>query len=880
MKKLLSLLVSSVLVIELLPMSVFAVSSDFSDVTYSDPSREAINFLKENDVVEGYGDGTFKSLNKINRAEFLKIVVGSLDDFDVRKENGKDCFTDVKDEWFARYVCYAKSKGIVGGYSDGSFKPANNINFAEASKIVVNAFDFDESEISQRDPWYRAFVEPLAEQKAIPMSISDLDKSIARGEMAEVIFRIKDETNDEKSLKYYDLEGVPVAGQSCDVLKEYFETSRRSYEDVYYLEEEADMAAPRALSDSVDTGAAASSKTLSGGESITSGSDEYSTTNIQVQGVDEADFVKNDGKYIYIVNDGSIRIIEAYPTEDMHEVVRFDMSEKNMTPAEIYLSGDLLTVIGNKYTYDEVYPLEGESADALAREFWYPEFHEERTVVEIYNLDNIVEPKLKRKLEFDGYYSESRRVGDTMYLVLNKYGYGYGFYSPVKDTLEPEMLLPRYTDSMRRAELAPHDEEQFLADCEDITYFPRVRDLNYVIAIAIPLKSTKDIVAEVMLGSSENIYSSVENLYIASTNYDSGENFYHDWDNAKTMVYRYSLSPSSIEYKSRGKVPGTILNQFSMDEHENYFRIATTTGDLWGDGENVSKNNLYVLSANMDIVGSITDIAPGEKIYSTRFIGDRGYMVTFKKVDPLFALDLSDPKNPKILGKLKIPGYSDYIHPYDENHIIGFGKDAVEAEEELSSRRNLAEGFAWYQGMKIALFDVTDPTNPKQMFSEVIGDRGTHSELLYDHKALLFDREKNLLAFPVQVAEIDRSNCIDLNDCVLPANTYGETVFEGAYVYSLDLENGFKLRGKITHYSPEDEEFLKQGDYWYGDYMKQIHRILYIGSNLYTVADGGIKASDINTAKEKNFVELQPALKYDDEIYEEGVGGVLRKMFR
>lgn len=849
MKKLLSILTLFISAVGFLPGSAFAVASDFTDVSYSDPSREAINYLKENDVVEGYGDGTFKSLNKINRAEFLKIVVGSLDDFDVRKENGKNCFSDVKDEWFAKYVCSAKAKGIVSGYADGSFKPANNINFAEASKIVVNAFDFDQSEISQRDPWYRAFVEPLADEKAIPMSISDLDKLIARGEMAEVIFRIKDESNDEESLKFYDLEGTPIAGQSCDVLKNYFEDSQKGYGDIYYLEEE--MAAPRTLSDSADTGAA--SKTLSSSENAVAGSDEYSTTNIQVQGVDEADFVKNDGKYIYIVNDGSIRIIEAYPASFMREVVRFDMSEKNMTPAEIYLSGDLLTVIGNKYTYDEVYPLDVEGAVSLIREFWYPGFHTERTVVEIYDLDDIAEPKLKRKLEFDGYYSQSRRVGDTMYLVLNKYNYGYYPLSE-GDVMDPEILLPRYSDSKAVG------EERFLAGCEDITYFPRVRDINYVIAVAIPLKSVKSITAEVMLGSSENIYSSTENLYIASTNYDSDGNFYHDWNNSKTMVYRYSLSPSSIEYKSRGKVPGTILNQFSMDEHEDYFRIATTTGSLWGDGADVSKNNLFILDANMNIVGSITDIAPGEKIYSTRFMGDRGYMVTFKKIDPLFAFDLSDPRNPKILGKLKIPGYSDYIHPYDENHIIGFGKDAVDAEEELNIRRNLAEGFAWYQGMKIALFDVTDPANPKQMFVENIGDRGTESELLYDHKALLFDREKNLLAFPVQVAEVEGG---------ADANTYGQTVFEGAYVYSLDLENGFKLRGKITHYSPEDEAFLKQGDYWYGDYLKKIRRILYIGETLYTVADGGVKASDLNTIDERSFIELKPTLQYDDTIYEE-----------
>ena len=176
------------------------------------------------------------------------------------------------------------------------------------------------------------------------------------------------------------------------------------------------------------------------------------------------------------------------------------------------------------------------------------------------------------------------------------------------------------------------------------------------------------------------------------------------------------------------------------------------------------------------------------------------------------------------------------------------------------ARRSL--DFAWYQGMKIALFDVTDPTAPRQLFSELIGDRGTNSELLYDHKALLFDREKNLLAFPVQVAVVeDKENP--------PANAYGQTVFDGVYVYTLDLEDGFKLRGKISHYTSEDEDFIKQGSFWYGDQLKKIRRILYIGQNLYTVAEGGIKASDINSTEEKNFLQLETPLQYDDQIYEE-----------
>lgn len=162
--------------------------------------------------------------------------------------------------------------------------------------------------------------------------------------------------------------------------------------------------------------------------------------------------------------------------------------------------------------------------------------------------------------------------------------------------------------------------------------------------------------------------------------------------------------------------------------------------------------NVYILDEALKVAGRIEDIAPGERIYSVRFMGDRAYMVTFKQVDPLFAIDLKDPKAPKILGALNIPGYSDYLHPYDGNHIIGFGKDTVEKGS-----------MAYYQGMKPAVFDVSDVAHPKEKFKEIIGGRGTESELLHNHKALLFDREKNLLAFPVTVMETEKVSLKEKN---------------------------------------------------------------------------------------------------------------------
>jgi uncharacterized secreted protein with C-terminal beta-propeller domain len=251
-------------------------------------------------------------------------------------------------------------------------------------------------------------------------------------------------------------------------------------------------------------------------------------------------------------------------------------------------------------------------------------------------------------------------------------------------------------------------------------------------------------------------------------------------------------------------------------------------------------------------------------------------MVTYKQVDPLFVIDLKDAENPKVLGQLKIPGFSEYLHPYDENHIIGFGKDTVEDDY----------GNALMQGMKVAIFDVSDVTKPVQKFVEIIGDRGTYSELLNNHKALLFDKEKELLAFPIEVIEkVDPANmdcnkyrydtcpsycysrciptsctqdsegratctndCSGLGSCYNPDYEQYTTTFSGAMVYKINLTDGLKLKGKITHYSNED--ILKMGSYWPYDYEKQIQRIIYMGDYLYSISQGMVKSSTMDTVED------------------------------
>jgi inhibitor of cysteine peptidase len=358
------------------------------------------------------------------------------------------------------------------------------------------------------------------------------------------------------------------------------------------------------------------------------------------------------------------------------------------------------------------------------------------------------------------------------------------------------------------------------------------------------------------LGAGQNIYASQQNLYVAVTRYQPPEilpmteirggsavaakSVAAPANSQNTVIYKFSLDNGNTTYISRGEVPGTLLNQFSMDEQGKHFRVATTKGDVWRNDENTSKNNVYVLDEMLNITGRVEDMAPGEKIYSVRFLGDRAYVVTFKTVDPLFVLDLKDPTRPRILGALKIPGYSDYLHPYDENHIIGFGKDTVEMK-----------GNAYYQGMKMAMFDVSDVSHPKQMFVETIGDRGTDSELLRNHKALLFSREKNLLAFPVTVMEVKDDGTAGNGG--KDALAYGQFAFQGAYVYSIDMAKGFLLRGKITHLSEED--YLKAGNYNY-DMSKNVERILYIKDMLYTLSQRMIRANGMSDLKEMGALEI------------------------
>ena len=564
---------------------------------------------------------------------------------------------------------------------------------------------------------------------------------------------------------------------------------------------------------------------------------DYSGTNVQVRGVDEADVVKTDGKFIYQVNEQKVTIIRAYPADEMEIVKTIEFADKNFTPQELYVDNKHLVVIGSTnynmpIPQPEQAPVEKRAQQAMP----YPPFLVQNTVkTVIFDTTDKTNITKIRETELDGTYISSRKIGSSLYLAANKY---IDYY-----TIEnAQPTTPAFRDSAGSGKFTD-------IRCEDIKYFPGSPEPNYLMIASLDLeKPGEQIEVSTYLGAGQNLYASVQNLYVVVTQFDTpvrestikqkAARLIRPQYQSNTAIYKFGLDKGKSSYLGKGEVSGTILNQFSMDEYNGYFRIATTIGEV-SRGDNTSKNNVYILDENLKITGKIEDIAPGERIYSVRFMGGRAYMVTFKKVDPLFVIDLSLPKAPKILGQLKIPGYSDYLHPYDENHIIGFGKDAAEIP---------GQNWGYYQGMKIAVFDVSDVAHPVEKFKELIGDRGTDSELLHNHKALLFSKAKNLLAFPVRVMEIREKTPGEYG-----IQQYGQFSFQGAYVYNFDLMNGFKLKRRITH---QDTVYITDFDR-YSDMKNDVERIMYIEDTLYTTSKGMIKAHDLANFKETKSLNLQ-----------------------
>lgn len=676
----------------------------------------------------------------------------------------------------------------------------------------------------------------------------------------------------------------------------------------------------------------------------------YSTTNIQVQGVDEPDFVKNDGTYVYIGRDNLITIALASPAEEA-QVVSSTRIEGYIT--SIFLNGDQLIVFGvEEGSYGCLACLRPAVSDEsitsdveekrIAADYTYTP---PRSFVFIYDVSDRTQPVLQKEFFYEGSYRDARMVGDYVYLIAHQ--------SLIKEGDDLVMPALGYAGA----------EKPLIAS--DIAYFPGQLygyDLTTIIAFELDDLEREPTSSSFLTGYTQTIYMSEENIYLtmpkqvpyelyeermteevilpslegdarskAEEILSGSESFYEkqaalqnllgEYYNAlsadgkasleeeladrmnefeetwqremqRTTIHKISVDADEISYVGKTDVPGYLLNQFSLDEHEGYLRVATTLdlGGGWGmpipfmvrgvggataddptstiepvavDGSEetpreeipetelsapetfpaptlrdpASTNLLTVLDADLNTVGTLDDLAEGERIYSVRFMGDRAYMVTFKQVDPLFVIDLSDPTDPRVMGELKIPGYSTYLHPFDETTLIGIGQDSDGEVEEGSITAVIPAG------VKIGLFDVSDPSAPREIDHLIVGDRGSYSDALYDHKAFLFDPATGQLVIPMTIQE-------RVSGGVSEWGWYPTTTtFQGAYVLQLSRESGIELQGTLTHLSTKERIELEQAkadgtSYYYPPYDAQIQRSIFIGTTLYTLSQRALEAHD------------------------------------
>jgi inhibitor of cysteine peptidase len=571
---------------------------------------------------------------------------------------------------------------------------------------------------------------------------------------------------------------------------------------------------------------------------------DYSTTNIQVAGVDEADTVKTDGQYIYTLsstqNSGyyygtssQVNNVVYIVNADPHNarVVSKIVLDNDSSPIGLFLSPDStkLVVLSDNYQ-SYIAPTNGIAI--------MPYFSDASTSINIFDISNKADPVLTRNFTVSGSYFDSRMIGNYLYAVTSQNAFIYN----------GAVSVPAVYNGAIASAASP--TSIYYADMNQSSYYSFTS--FYGLDVLNDQQAATNMT--VLMSGSSTMYVSTNNIYVTYPNWVNGTDV--------TSIYRVKIDGLQLTLAAQGGVPGYTINQYALDEYGGNLRIATNlpsgliaipfTGAGSTQNTNTQSNNVYILNENLTVIGNLEGLANGENLDSVRFIGDRGYLVTFMRTDPLFVIDLSQPTNPKVLGELKIPGYSDYLHPYDETHLIGVGKEAVDSNQ---------GDFAWYQGLKLSLFDVSNVNSPVQLSNFTIGDRGTYSPVLTDPKAFLFDESKNLLVIPVSLALADNATLQQMPQSgQSAASAYGTTVWQGAYVFSLSLDGGFTLKGTITHLDPSllnSQGQLTNSNDYYNTQNQWITRSLYIGNTLYTVSNCEVKLNSLTDLSQIAQVNLQ-----------------------
>ncbi|MGN1270404.1 MAG: beta-propeller domain-containing protein [Clostridia bacterium] len=547
--------------------------------------------------------------------------------------------------------------------------------------------------------------------------------------------------------------------------------------------------------------------------SSSSSSKDYSTTNIQVENVDEADITKTDGDYIYSLSENNVIITDVRIPENIK--IASKISSYGSIPEDLILYQNKLVVI---------------SASTSSSSY------HQNTVVEVFDITNKEKPvKVKSYTLYEPYYT-SRCIDNNLYVI-----------SSGNLRKEDNEIARYYTEGSVQKEIA----------LDKIKYLKDIKTNKQTLISNIDLDNINaDVNVNSYLIDISNCYVSENGIYLLNENYNYDSNIppistlfsfagafgpflYEEYNNSssyKTEIYKFDiLDDGSIKYASKAKVNGQTINQYSLDEYNGNLRVALYDNN---------GSRVVIFDNNLNKIGESANVAKGEKMYSSLFIGDKLYFVTFKNMDPLFVVDLSDPTSPKVLGELKIPGYSTYLHSYDENHLIGIGMQTEEFINRNSSGKVVSSG-ARITGMKMALFDISNVNNPIEISNIVIGDSRTTSAILTNPKALLFSKEKELIAIPVNNYSDDfEISYSDSTSSVISSYTNNSKSYlsEGYLVYKINLEDGFNLKGLITHDNAETS--------YYYNTNSRLLRGLYIDDNLFTVSETAVKVNKLDDLKQ------------------------------
>ena len=562
-------------------------------------------------------------------------------------------------------------------------------------------------------------------------------------------------------------------------------------------------------------------------------------TNNQVAGVDEADFVKNDGQYIYLAQNGVFRIVDAWPADQTHVVSTTPLPG---TPKKLFVAGDRAVV----------YVSMGKVGDATSGwerpecTYGYScDFTGDGTPtkMQVYDISDRAAPRVVREIDLAGSLIAARRVEDAVHTVVTlgsspfpalrtEPDFDICSYGGGEPPLAFRMAAEREWEKLRAANtkiieetdldvrltgfrdsLAP-DADVAETACASLYASPADDGTASTSIVSINMQLPTPVTMSTIISRPGAVYADHDSLYMAVG---------HRWDGEDvSTVHKFEVSglPNQTRYIGSGKVPGRALNQFAMDERDDHLRIATTTGRAGGENTRSHLSVLAEQGSDLAIVGQIDNIAPTEDIRSVRFDGTRAFVVTFKKTDPLFAFDLANPHEPKQLGELKIPGFSTYMHMLDNQHLLTIGYDTDDHGS-----------FAYFDGVMLQIFDVSDMTAPALAHKHVIGTRGSSSEALTNHLAFTWYPEYALLSIPMTVCEGGDDG------------RYGKDMtFSGLMLFDASVAAGFAEHGRVAH-PPSDQ--IDCGNWW-TDAKSVVRRSLFLDNYVYSISDSHLKVRDVN----------------------------------